>query len=229
MKLSIIIPVYNEIATIQKILDDINQVNLLNHEKEIIVVDDGSSDGTKEFLSKLSFPGIKTLFHSQNSGKTAAIKTGLTKATGEIVIIQDADLEYLPSKNYFNLLEPLFQGYADAVYGSRFIGTHRVFYFWHYLANKFLTNLTNILFDTMLTDMETGAKAFRRDLLNKINFTSRGFCFEPEVTAKIFKNKARVYETPITYCGRDYTQGKKIKPIDGLRAIAALIKYRFCD
>lgn len=226
MKLSVVVPVYNEVNTIGKVLEDIKIADV-NVEKEIIVVDDGSDDGTADFLSTIDEPQIKVFSHRKNKGKTEAIRTALSHATGDIVIVQDADLEYPPSKNYRILLEPILEGWADVVYGSRFLGTHRVFYFWHYLANKFLTTLTNLLYDTMLSDMETGAKAFKREVLESIEFTSTGFCFEPEVTAKVFKKGFRVYEVPIYYCGRDYREGKKIKPVDGLKAVVALLKYRF--
>jgi len=226
MDLSIIVPVYNEVNTIKKILEGIINVDI-DLTKEIIVVDDGSTDGTKEFLSRIKDSQIKVLFHNKNRGKTDAIKTALTEVRGDIVIIQDADLEYPPSKNYKILLEPILEGYADVVYGSRFLGTHRVFYFWHYFANKFLTTLANILYDTMLSDMETGAKVFKREVLETVTLTSQGFGFEPEITAKVFKGKFRVYEIPITYYGRAYKEGKKIKPIDGIKAIIYLLKYRF--
>ena len=238
MKLSVIIPVYNEVRTIGKILDEIKNLDL-SLDKEIIIVDDGSDDGTRELLLKIKgaltaapdMPQctVKTLFHDKNKGKTEAIKTALSEASGEAIIIQDADLEYLPSKNYKILLEPILEGWADVVYGSRFLGAHRVFYFWHYLANKFLTALTNVLFDTMLSDMESGAKAFKKQVFDNIKLTSLRFGFEPEITAKIFKRRLRVYEVPIYYCGRDYKQGKKIKPLDGIKAIFSLFKYRFID
>lgn len=228
MKVSIIVPVYNEINTIAKIIDDLCAVSL-KADKEIIVVDDDSKDGTREFLGKINNPLIKVFYHEQNSGKTAGINTGLKNSTGEVIIIQDADLEYPPLKNYSVLLEPILEGHADVVYGSRFLGVHRVFFWWHYFANKFLTALTNILFDTMLTDMETGAKAFRKEVLQGVELTSQGFCFEPEITAKVFKKNLRVYEVPITYYGRSYSEGKKIKPVDGFRAISALLRYRFFD
>lgn len=228
MKLSVIVPVYNEIKTIGRIISEIEKTDI-GIDKEVIIVDDYSNDGTREFLERINNPQIKVLFHNKNQGKTAAIKIALGYISGDIVIIQDADLEYLPSKNYKILLEPILDGFADVVYGSRFLGAHRVFYFWHYLANQFLTTFTNFLFDTMLTDMETGAKAFKRKVFEKIKVTSEGFCFEPEITAKIFKNKFRVYEVPITYCGRNYSEGKKIKPIDAIKAIIAIIKYRFID
>ncbi len=227
-KVSIIICVYNEIDTIKKIIEEVKNAEL-NLEKEIIIVDDASTDGSREFLLNLKDPQIKTLFHSKNKGKTDCIKTALKEATGQVIIIQDADLEYPPSKNYKILLEPILQGWADVVYGSRFLGTHRVFYFWHYFANKFLTTLTNILFDTMLSDMETGAKVFRADVIKNIRLTSTRFCFEPEITAKVFKRGLRVYEVPIAYCGRTYKEGKKIKFVDGIKAIISLFKYRFVD
>jgi len=157
MKLSVVVPVYNEVNTIGKVLEDIKIADVNVEEKEIIVVDDGSDDGTREFLSTLQEPQIKVFFHQKNKGKTEAVKIALSYIRGDIVIIQDADLEYPTSKNYPILLEPILEGWADVGYGSRFLGTHRVFYFWHYLANKFLVTLTNILYDTMLSDMETGA------------------------------------------------------------------------
>ncbi len=227
-KISIIIPVYNEIATIGKIVEEVKRVDV-GLEKEIIIVDDASGDGTKEFLLNLKDENIKVFFHKKNKGKTDCIKTALKETRGDIIIIQDADLEYLPSKNYKILLEPILEGWADVVYGSRFLGVHRVFYFWHYFANKFLTILVNIFYDTMLSDMETGAKAFKSEVLKNMNFTSKRFGFEVEVTAKVFKKGYRVYEVPIYYCGRDYKQGKKIKPIDGIKAIFYILKYRFFD
>jgi len=225
-KISIIIPVYNEIATIGKIIEEVKKVDA-GLEKEIIIVDDASTDGTREFLLNLKDENIKVFFHKKNKGKTECIKTALKEITGDIIIIQDADLEYLPTKNYKILLEPILEGWADVVYGSRFLGVHRVFYFWHYFANKFLTALVNIFYDTMLSDMETGAKAFKSEVLKNINFTSKRFGFEVEVTAKVFKRGYRVYEVPIYYCGRDYREGKKIKPLDGIKAIFYILKYRF--
>ena len=228
MKLSIIVPVYNEVNTIARVIEDLTVV-ALTCEREIIVVDDGSTDGTRELLSSLKNSLVKVFFHENNMGKTAGINTGLKNFTGDIVIIQDADLEYPPLKNFNVLLEPILDGHADVVYGSRFLGVHRVFFWWHYFANRFLTVLTNILFDTMLTDMETGAKAFTREALKGPPLTSRGFCCEPEITARVFKKGLRVYEVPITYYGRSYSEGKKIKPIDGIMAVIALFRYRFGD
>lgn len=225
-KISIIIPVYNEIATIKSIVKEVEYVNV-GYKKEIIIVDDGSTDGTTDFLKKLDNPGIKVLFSNRNRGKTDAIKMALEHVGGDIIIIQDADLEYLPSENYSLLLKPILRGWADVVYGSRFLGTHRVFYFWHYIGNKFLTSLTNFLYDTMLTDMETGAKVFKTEVLTNINLTSNGFGFEAEITAKVFRKGFRVYEVPIYYCGRSYEEGKKIDIKDGIKAVVLLIKYRF--
>ena len=228
MKLSVIIPVYNEVNTLPKIVEELLSLDL-ELEKEIIIVDDGSTDGTREFLKNLNKPEVKTFFHPKNKGKTDAIKTALSVVSGDIVIVQDADLEYPPSENYRIVLEPVLKGYADVVYGSRFLGVHRVFMFWHYFANKFLTTFINILYNTMLSDMETGVKVFRAEVLKGIKLTSKGFGFEPEVTAKVFKRHLRVYEVPIVYCGRTYQEGKKITFLDGLKAVFAIIKYRFVD
>jgi len=225
MKLSVLMPVYNEKDTIEEIIQRVQMVDL---EKELIIVDDCSTDGTKEILQRLNEPNVKILCHSQNLGKGAAVKTALEEATGEIIIIQDADLEYSPEE-YPKLIEPILKGKADVVYGSRFLGVHQVFMFWHFLGNKFLTFITNILYNTMLTDMETCYKAFRAEVLKKIRIRSNRFNFEPEVTAKVFKQNLRVYEIPITYEGRDYKEGKKITWRDGISAIWALLKYRFVD
>jgi len=224
----VIIPVYNEVNTLPKIVEELLSLDL-ELEKEIIIVDDGSTDGTREFLKNLSKPEVKAFFHPKNKGKTDAIKTALSAVSGDIVIVQDADLEYPPSENYRIVLEPVLKGYADVVYGSRFLGVHRVFMFWHYFANKFLTTFINILYNTMLSDMETGVKVFRAEVLKGIKLTSKGFGFEPEVTAKVFKRHLRVYEVPIVYCGRTYQEGKKITFLDGLKAVFAIIKYRFVD
>ncbi|MFH1772010.1 MAG: glycosyltransferase family 2 protein [Candidatus Omnitrophota bacterium] len=228
MKLSVIVPVYNEAKTIAKVIEEIKSVSL-EIDREIIVVDDASTDSTKKILAELNDASVKVFFHEVNKGKTEAIKTALKHVNGDFIIIQDADLEYPPSENYRAVLAPLMKGYADVVYGSRFLGVHRVFYFWHYFANKFLTTLTNILFDTMLTDMETGVKAFKKEVFNDLTLTSKRFGFEPEITAKVFKRGYRVFEVPITYCGRNFDEGKKIRPVDGLKAIFSIIKYRFFD
>ncbi|MEW6686048.1 MAG: glycosyltransferase family 2 protein [Candidatus Edwardsbacteria bacterium] len=226
MKLSVIMPVYNEVKTIREI---VNRVKAVPLEKELIIVDDCSTDGTQDILKQFTESNIKVLFHSRNKGKGAAIRTGIKEATGEIIIIQDADLEYNPEE-YPKLIEPIVRGKADVVYGSRFLGVHRVFMFWHYLGNKFLTTLTNFLYNTMLSDMETGHKVFRAEILKKIKIRSNRFNFEPEITAKVFKQKRlRIYEMPIIYDGRDYEEGKKITWRDAIPAILALIKYRFVD
>lgn len=218
-------PVYNENETIQNIVQKVLDSPV---EKEIIIVDDFSTDGTRDILSKFNHESLKILYHNKNLGKGAAIRTALPHTTGEIIIIQDADLEYSPEE-YPALLKPILDGKADVVYGSRFLGTHRVFMFWHYLGNKFLTFLTNILFNTMLSDMETCYKVFKAEVLHGIKIRSNRFNFEPEITAKIFKKNYRIYETPISYGGRDYKEGKKIGWKDVFPAIWALIKYRFVD
>lgn len=227
MKLSVIMPVYNEKATIEKIISRVLAVPI---EKELLIVDDFSTDGTRDILKTFEGkPGIRISYHPHNLGKGSGIRTGIRECTGDIVIIQDADLEYSPEE-YPKLIEPIVRGAADVVYGSRFYGTHRVFMVWHYLGNKFLTALTNVLYNTMLTDMETCYKVFKVDVIKGLNLKSKRFDIEPEITAKIFKNrKLRVYEMPITYDGRDYDEGKKITWLDALPAIWTLIKYRFID
>jgi glycosyltransferase involved in cell wall biosynthesis len=223
MKLSVIMPVYNEKECIENMIERVKKVSV---NKEIIVVDDASTDGTREMLEKIS--GIILLFHNRNRGKGAAVRTALEKVSGDIVMIQDADLEY-PPEQYPEVIQPIIDGYADVVFGSRFLGLHRVFYFWHYIGNRFLTLLTNILYDTILTDMETGVKAFRKTIFDGIKIKSNGFDFEPEITAKILKRGYRLYEMPITYYGRGYEEGKKITWRDAFPAITAIIKYRFTD
>lgn len=224
--LSVIITVYNEVNTITNIIDRVEKIQL---EKEIIIVDDGSTDGTVEFLRRLKERSIKVYFHDKNYGKGASIRTALKYAKGDIYVIQDADLEY-PPEQYPELLKPIYDGYADVVYGTRFIGVHRVFMFWHYIGNKILTFIANLLYNTMLTDMETGYKAFTREVLNGIEIKSDRFNVEAELTAKFFKNKnLRIVEVPITYYGRTYNEGKKITWRDAIPAILTLIKYRFID
>jgi len=229
VKLSVIIPVYNEAATIEKIIARVAAVPM---ETEIIVVDDGSTDGTTERVRALMAGRdescLRVLFHEKNCGKGAAIITGLRHVTGEVVTIQDADLEYHP-EDYPLAVRLIADGYADAVFGSRFLGPHRVFMFWHYAGNKLLTLLLNVLFNSTLTDMETGFKLIRHEALRELNIRSRGFDFEPEVTAKLLKRKYRIYEIPITYTGRTYDEGKKITWRDGLRALWAILKFRVCD
>jgi glycosyltransferase involved in cell wall biosynthesis len=227
MKLSVIMPVYNEKATIEKIIARVQAVPV---DKELVIVDDFSTDGTRDILKQYQGrPGVKVCYHQRNMGKGAGIRTGIRECSGDIIIIQDADLEYSPEE-YPKLIEPIVRGAADVVYGSRFYGTHRVFMVWHFLGNQFLTFLTNILYNTMLTDMETCYKVFRAEVIKGLKLRSNRFDIEPEITAKIFKNrKLRVYEMPITYDGRDYQEGKKITWLDALPAIWTLFKYRFTD
>jgi len=225
-KLSIVMPVYNEKDTIQKIIPRVLNVDV-GLEKELVIVDDFSQDGTRDILAKLNDPRIKVHFHPKNMGKGSALQTGFAKASGEIVLVQDADLEYDPDE-YPNLLQPVLDGRADVVYGSRFLsGPHRVLFFWHYLGNKMLTTFSNMLSNLNLTDMETCYKVFKKDILDAIHLKSKRFGFEPEVTIKIAKMKVRIYEVPISYSGRDYSEGKKIGWKDGFAAIFHIIRYKF--
>jgi len=228
MKLSVIMPVFNERNTIQEILRRVRAVDLGEIVKEIIVVDDGSSDGTPDILKMEEDSTVKVFRHPENRGKGAAIRTGLPHATGDLVVIQDADLEYDPD-DYRTLLAPLLKKKADVVYGSRFTGEHRNMLFWHMLGNKFLSLVTNVLYNTTLSDMETCYKLFRREALDGIEIRSDKFNFEPEITAKILKKKIRIYEVPVSYAGREYEEGKKITWRDGFAALWALVKYRFVD
>jgi glycosyltransferase involved in cell wall biosynthesis len=227
MNISVVIPVYNEVGTIEEI---VSRVQAAPMAKEIIIVDDGSTDGTQERLEKMGRAcNVKVLYHDRNQGKGAALRTGFKSVTGDLVIIQDADLEYDP-KEYPKLLEPILDGRADVVYGSRFLGgPHRVLFFWHYLGNRFLTLLSNALTNLNLTDMETCYKAFRRQVLEHVTFKSDRFGFEPEFTAKIAKNGFRIYEVPISYSGRNYLEGKKITWRDGVAAILTILWFRFFD
>lgn len=226
MKLSIIIPVYNEKNTIEEIIHRVLNAEA-GLEKEIIVVDDCSRDGTREILEELDQAKIKVYFHSKNQGKGAALQTGFSKAEGDIILIQDADLEYDP-REYPILLGPILDGRADAVYGSRFLGgPHRVLFFWHYIGNRLLTTFSNMLSNLNLTDMETCYKAFKKETLNKITIKSKKFGFEPEITTKLAKLKCKIYEVPISYSGRDYSEGKKIGWKDGLAAIFHIIRFKF--
>jgi len=226
MKVSVIMPVFNERETLQRILEKVKNVNI---EKEIIIVDDYSTDGTREILEKVNDNDVKVIYHSENKGKGAAIRTAQQHhISGDVVIIQDADLEYQP-EDYPRLIKPIEDGFADVVYGSRFLGTHRIFMFWHYFGNKLLAWLTNVLYNTTLTDMETCYKLFRVEVFKKLHIRSSRFDFEAEVTAKVFKQKLRVVEVPITHYGRGYEEGKKITWKDGFVAIWTLIKYRFVD
>ncbi|MCC6155056.1 MAG: glycosyltransferase family 2 protein [Candidatus Hydrogenedentes bacterium] len=227
MKLSIVIPAYNEAGTIAQAIE---RVEAAPYEKQIIVVDDASTDATRETLHSLNGKtNLEIVTHDHNRGKGAALRTGFSRVTGDIVIIQDADLEYDP-RDYPKLLEPIFDGRADVVYGSRFLGgPHRVLFFWHSIGNRFLTLLSNALTNINLTDMETCYKAFRADILKDITFKSDRFGFEPEFTAKVAKRGYRIYEVPISYSGRSYTEGKKITWRDGLAALFTIVRFRFFD
>ncbi|HSA06553.1 MAG TPA: glycosyltransferase family 2 protein [Candidatus Gastranaerophilales bacterium] len=230
-KISIIIPVYNEINTLEEILEKVNRSSFQSLNKEIILVDDASTDGSRELLQKLEKENrYKIYFHSKNTGKGAAIRTALNYITGDIVIIQDADLEYDPD-DYNDLIKLIIDDKADVAYGSRLSGgkPSRSFKFTHYLGNKMLTTLTNLLYDSTLSDMETCYKAFKADVIKNIKIKSNRFEFEPEITAKILKKKYRLYETSISYYGRDYSEGKKITWKDGITALITLIRYRFFD
>jgi glycosyltransferase involved in cell wall biosynthesis len=228
MKLSIVVPVFNERPTIAEIIRRVRVVDV-GMDKEIIVVDDGSTDGTREILQALALPELKVVLQERNLGKGAALRTGFAAAGGDIILVQDADLEYDPQE-YPRLLEPILDGRADVVYGSRFLGgPHRVLYFWHYVGNRFLTTFSNMLSNLNLTDMETCYKVVRREVLGKIKLKSSHFGFEPEITMKLAKLRCRIYEVPISYSGRDYAEGKKIGWKDGLAALFHLIRFRFFD
>lgn len=230
-KLSIVIPVYNEATTLREIVRRVVAVPL-ELEKEIILVDDASVDGTRELYTGIqqehSQFTIKVALHARNQGKGAALRTGFAQTTGDIVLVQDADLEYDP-RDYPALLRPIREGRADVVFGSRFVGSeaHRVLFFWHMVGNRVLTLLSNALTNMNLTDMETGYKVFRAEVLRRFTIRSDRFDFEPEITAKVARHGLRVYEVGISYAGRDYSEGKKITWRDGLKAIAAIIRYRF--
>ena len=225
MKLSIIIPIFNEYETICELIRRVDAVQL---DKEIIIVDDGSTDGSRDLLKKYEGrDGFKVVYQSKNMGKGRSLRTGFEKAEGEIIIIQDADLEYNP-KDYPILLEPILDGSADVVYGSRFLGgSHRVLFFWHFLGNRFLTTLSNMFTNINLTDMETGYKAFRRSVLDSISLKCNRFGFEPEFTSKVARNKFIIYEVPISYAGRNYSDGKKINWKDGVAALWFIVRFRF--
>jgi glycosyltransferase involved in cell wall biosynthesis len=228
VKLSVVIPVYNEEKTIQEIVRRVQEVAL---EKEVIIVNDGSSDGTAQALNRIAddYDNLVVLDQTRIRGKGAALRKGFAQATGEIILIQDADLEYDP-RDYGRLLEPMLDGRADVVYGSRFLGgPHRVLFFWHYAGNKFLTLLSNLLNNLNLSDMEVGYKVFRRQILERIDLKSNRFGFEPEVTAKIARLRPRIYEVPISYSGRSYEEGKKITWKDGVAAFFCIVWFRVFD
>jgi len=227
MRISVIIPTYNEAQTIREIIRRVEAEQVAD---EVLVVDDGSSDGTREILMEINGSGpVKTVLHEVNQGKGAAVRTGIKHAQGEVIIVQDADLEYDP-RDFRAMLQPIQEGLADVVYGSRFLGgPRRPVMFWHMVANKMLTLMTNILYDTILTDMETGYKVFRREVVKDLSLKARRFEFEPEFTAKILKRKVRIFEVPITFNPRDYSEGKKIGLKDAFQAVWTLLKYRFID
>ncbi|HIB43932.1 MAG TPA: glycosyltransferase family 2 protein [Nitrospina sp.] len=225
MKLSVVIPVYNEKKTLSELICRVEAVKL---EKEIIIVDDASTDGTRDLLKKYEEQErFKVIYQSKNAGKGSALRAGFDKAEGEIIIVQDADLEYDP-KEYPLLIEPILDGRADVVYGSRFQGgTHRVLFFWHYVGNKVLTTLSNMCTNLCLTDMETGYKVFRRTVLDSFILKCNRFGFEPEFTSKVARHAFRIYEVPISYSGRDYEEGKKINWKDGVAALWFIFRFRF--
>ena len=227
MRLSVIIPAYNEINTIQEIIKRVESTELA---EEILVIDDGSNDGTRELLKQIgSNSRIHVCFHEKNRGKGAAVMTGIQSSSGDVILIQDADLEYDP-RDYSKLLQPIHEGLADVVYGSRFLGgARKPAMFWHMVANKLLTLMTNILYNNILTDMETGYKVFRREVVTGMQIKAKRFDFEPEFTAKILKRKVRIFEVPITFNPRDYNEGKKIKIKDAFIAVWTLLKYRFVN
>ncbi len=236
MKLSVLIPVYDEENTLREAIRRVQRVNV---PKEIIVIDDGSKDGSREILAGLDADAkkktdplneLKVILKSVNEGKGAAIRSGLAQVTGDVVIVQDADLEYNP-QDYPKLLEPIEAGEADVVYGTRFFGggPHRVLFFWHYVGNQILTLFSNILTNLNLSDMEVGYKAFRSDVLKKVQIKSNRFGFEPEITVKVAKIGCRIYEVPISYYGRTYKEGKKITWKDGFAAFYFLLRYKLMD
>jgi glycosyltransferase involved in cell wall biosynthesis len=229
MKLSIVIPVYNEKDTLEEIF---RRVQTTPYTKEVIVVDDASIDGSQDILKRLAeeYENVRLSFHERNQGKGAALRTGFAQVTGDVVIIQDADLEYDPI-DYPALLDPIQRDLADVVYGSRLIGAqpHRVLYFWHYMGNRCVTFLSNMFTNLNLSDMEVGYKVFKAEVLKDIQIKSNRFGVEPELTAKVAKKRARIYEVPISYHGRDYAHGKKITWRDGIAAIFHIIRFRFWD
>ncbi|HVB63982.1 MAG TPA: glycosyltransferase family 2 protein [Nitrolancea sp.] len=229
LTISVVIPVYNEVKTIEEILKQIRAIDLPNR-RELIVVDDFSTDGTREVLATeaAAHDDTRVFLHSRNQGKGAAVRTGLKQVSGDVVIIQDADLEYDP-RDYARLLRPIEEGRTKVVYGSRFLGEHKAMYFWHTLGNKMLTLATNVMFDTTLTDMETCYKVFTVDIARALKLKSNRWGFDPEITAKILKHGNRIYEVPIAYNGREFWEGKKISWKDGFTVMGSLIRYRFLN
>ncbi len=227
LKLSIVIPIYNERETLETL---IAKVSAVDYDKEILLIDDFSTDGTRELLKKYeNKEGFQVLYHNRNQGKGAALRTGFSNVNGDIIIIQDADLEYNPA-DYGTLIEPILDGRADVVYGSRFLGgPHRVLFFWHSIGNMVLTTFSNMLTNVNLTDMETGYKVFTKRVNDTLTVKCNRFGFEPEFTAKVAKNNFRIYEVPISYNGRDYSEGKKITWKDGVAAIWYIIKFKFTN
>jgi glycosyltransferase involved in cell wall biosynthesis len=228
MKLSVVIPVYNERETIEEILARVQAESLV---EEIIIVDDGSIDGTRELLKEINqrHENINLILHERNQGKGAAVRSGIQMASGDLILIQDADLEYDP-RDYPILIKPIEEGRADVVYGSRFLGgPRRVTMFWHMVANKLLTLITNILYNSILTDMETGYKLFRSEIIKSVPLRARRFDFEPEITAKLLKRNTRIFEVPISFNPREYSEGKKIGIKDAFQAVWTLFKYRFVN
>ena len=227
LKLSIVIPIYNERKTLETLIAKVNSVD---YDKEILLIDDFSSDGTREVLKRYeNKENFQVLYHDHNQGKGAALRTGFSNVNGDIIIIQDADLEYNPA-DYGTLIEPILDGRADVVYGSRFLGgPHRVLFFWHSIGNMVLTTFSNMLTNINLTDMETGYKVFTKRVNDTLTFKCDRFGFEPEFTAKVAKNNFRIYEVPISYNGRDYSEGKKITWKDGVAAIWYIIKFKFTN
>ena len=241
MKLSVVMPVYNEIGTIAEILRRVRAVQLavpvgygpengiaVQFEREIVIVDDGSTDGTREILHTLEGePDVVVVFHEHNQGKGAAVRTGLQHASGDVMLVQDADLEYDP-RDYPALLQPIVEGRSQVVYGSRFRGgPTRAMFFWHMAGNRFLTLVTNVLYDTILSDMETCYKVFTREVAEQLDLKAPGWGFDPEITAQILKRGYRIYEVPISYTGREFEEGKKISWRDGITVLRTLIRYRF--
>ena len=226
-KLSVIVPVFNERNTVAEIVRQMRAVDL-PVEREIVIVDDGSDDGTRAVLAQLADSTVHVILHDHNRGKGAAIRTGLAQVTGDLVLIQDADLEYSP-EDWPKLLAPIFSGRARVVYGSRFTGERRNMLFLHWVGNRFLSLVTNVLYNTTLSDMETCYKLFDRELIRDIRLRSDRFDFEPEITAKLLRRGVRIYEVPISYTGREFDEGKKITWRDGFVALWTLVKYRFVD